>query len=265
MDKKLAEKLWTARWAINAGKKKESIEAVTAALVHIGAEPVSSLPADKEPDRPSSPPPAPLKGITEPEFVIVKGVKFPDRGPYQTPSKTFEGLTIHYTVSGRTAASARAVVGWLASQGYGCMVMDEDGKIYIPEGFDVIREWGHHAGVSKWGNRSSVSKYFAGMEICCWGLNSKTGPYREAKKGDGYVVPGKYQTYTAAQEKALTNFILWARSINPAFRLENVVGHDELRVEAGKRGDKQDPGASLSMTMPAYREHLAKLEKNLKK
>lgn len=196
--------------------------------------------------------------ITEPEFVTVEGVRFKDRGHYQTQSGMFSGLTVHYTCSGRAPKNARGVVNWLAEQGYGCMVMDEDGKIYIPEGFDVFRSWGDHSGVSKWNGRSSVSDIFAGMEICCWGLNSSVGPYRESK-GEANIIRGRYQQYTEEQEKALVNFILWALTKNPEFKIDNVAGHDELRAEAGKRGDKQDPGASLSMTMPAFRDYLKKL------
>lgn len=262
MDKKLAEYLWTARWAVKSNKPDLAYEEITNALEHIGAEkPKAEV---EEPDRPSNPVPDNyLKGIEEPEIVIVKGVKFKERGAYKTPSGKFSGLVVHYTVSGRKASSARAVVSWLASQGYGCMVMDEDGKIYIPEGFDIFRSWNYHAGVSKWGNASGVSNIFAGMEICCWGRNSKEGPYRESK-GEANIIAGKYQTYTEAQEKSLTNFILWARTKNPEFKIENVVGHDELRTAAGKKGDKQDPGASLSMTMPSYRKHVEDTEKMLK-
>lgn len=261
MDKKLAEMLWTARWATKANKPDLAYNSLTEALVYIGAEQPSPI---IEPDRPNNPmPPNYLNGIEEPLFTIVKGVKFRDRGAYKTPSGKFSGLVVHYTVSGRTENSARAVVDWLASQGLGCMVMDETGKIYIPEGFDVFRSWGYHAGVSKWQGRSSVSDVFAGMEICCWGLNSKVGPLRSSS-GESNIIPGSYQTYTAAQENALVNFILWARTKNPEFKLENVVGHDELRAEAGKRGDKQDPGSSLSVTMPRFRAFLIEKEKALK-
>jgi N-acetyl-anhydromuramyl-L-alanine amidase AmpD len=255
--KELLNHLWTARWYLNRNDAKNALPEVSKVIDLLEGKTV-----EEEKDRPSNPMPSDFgSGFTEPEFVTVKGVKFQARGNYQTASGTFEGLVVHYTVSNRTQASARAVVSWLASQNLGCMVMDEDGKIYIPEGFDVLKHWGHHAGTSKWGNRTSVSKYFAGMEICGWGLNSKVGPYREAKKGDGYIVAGKYQAFTEAQEKSLVNFILWAKHHNKAFNLDNVVGHDELRKEAGKLGDKQDPGASLSMTMPKFREHLKSLAK----
>ena len=204
-------------------------------------------------------PSKPTGSFTTPVFVEVEGVKFDKQGKYQTKSGMFSGLVVHYTVSGNLASSAKGVLGWLDSQGYGCMVMDLDGKIYIPKGWDLFTEWDDHAGTSRWGDKTSVSKYFAGMEICCWGLNSKVGPYRTVTTQQGYVIAGKYQAYTEAQEKALTNFILWAKSKNPEFKLDNVVGHDELRREAGQLGGKQDPGGSLSMSMPEYRKHLKKL------
>lgn len=189
----------------------------------------------------------------EPVFRVVKGVKYKDRGNYNTDSGMFSGLTVHYTVSGNAPIG---VVDWLASQGYGCMVMDYDGVIYIPEDFDVLRSWGYHSGVSKWNGRSSVSDVFAGMEICCWGLNSKVGPFRTVTTEQGYVVAGTYQQYTEAQEKSLINFCLWAKKHNPQFSFDNVVSHDELRREAGRLGDKQDCGGSLSMPTFKLRELL---------
>lgn len=215
---------------------------------------VEALKDDMTPVMPEKPE-APLSKETEPIFKVVYGVKYKDRGNYNTDSGMFSGLTVHYTVSGNAPTG---VVNWLAEQGYGCMVMDYDGVIYIPEDFDVLKSWGYHSGVSKWNGRSSVSDVFAGMEICCWGKNSKVGPIREVTTEQGYVVAGTYQQYTEAQEKSLINFCLWAKKQNPEFSFDNVVGHDELRREAGKPGDKQDPGGSLSITMPTLRELLKK-------
>lgn len=197
--------------------------------------------------------------VTEPIFVEVEGVEFDKQGKYQTGTGKFSGLVVHYTVSGRTPATAKGVMGWLDSMHYGCMIMDADGKIYIPKGWNIFTDWDDHAGESKWGSKSSVSRYFAGMEICCWGKGSSIGPFRESK-GEANIIAGKYQQYTEAQEKALINFILWARKKNPEFSLDNVVGHDEIRAEAGNKGGKSDPGASLSMTMPNFRKHLKSLE-----
>lgn len=200
--------------------------------------------------------------VTEPKFVVIKGVKFKDRGYYKTNSGKFSGLVVHYTVSGNSEKSAKGVVEWLASQGYGCMVMDLNGVIYVPEGFAYMTDYGYHAGVSKWNNRSSVSDVFAGMEICCWGKNPPPSvpenEIRTVTTEQGYVVAGRYQKYTEAQEKSLINFCLWAKKNNPEFSFDNVAGHDEIRREAGKLGDKQDPGGALSMNMTQFRELLKK-------
>lgn len=249
--KELAEILWTARWAVSKKQYNTAYDEITKALVRIGAE-------KSDEEHPTTPPPVISEPkFIEPTFVVVKGVRFKNqRAKYNTPSGTFEGLVVHYTVSGRTASSAKAVLQWLSDSNLGCMVMDENGLIYIPEGFDIFKNWSGHAGKSAWRGRSSVSQYMAGMEVCCWGLNSKVGPYRTVTTKEGYVVAGKYQQFTEAQEKSLINFILWAQSKNSAFKIENVVGHDELRREAGMLGDKQDAGGSLSMPMPKFRETL---------
>jgi hypothetical protein len=192
--------------------------------------------------------------IIEPTFVILEQFEFANRGAYSTNSGKFKGLTVHSTIGGRTPKNAKGVVEYLQGQGYGCMVMDESGIIYVPKNFDIFKNWGYHSGVSKWKEIKNVSNYFAGMEICCFGKDSTIGPFREVQVSEGYIVSGKYQQYTKAQEIALINFILWAKSKNEEFDLDYVAGHDELRKEAGKLGDKQDPGGSLSMTMSAFRD-----------
>lgn len=257
MDKTLRDLLFSARWAVSADKKDFAFEKLTSALEHIGA-----LKSEvQKVDRPSDPMPELFNMVREPKFVVVKGVKYKDLGNYKTSGGYFDGLVVHYTVSNRSKASAIGNVKYLASKGFGCMVMDEDGTIYIPEDFDVLKDWGQHAGVSRWDGSSYVSSRFAGMEICCWGRGSKVGPFRESN-GQDNIISGKYQTFTDAQEDELINFCLWALTVNPMFRsanilsMENVVGHDEVRAAAGKKGDKTDPGASLSMTMPKFREFL---------
>lgn len=220
---------------------------------------IEALKDDMTPVLPIIPPQDIIASINEPIFKTVKGVKYKDRGNYNTPSGMFSGLTVHYTVSGNAPTG---VVNWLAEQGYGCMVMDYDGVIYIPEDFDVFKSYGYHSGVSKWNGRSSVSDIFCGLEICCWGRNPPASvpenEIRTVTTEQGYVVAGRYQKYTEAQEKSLINFCLWAKKNNPEFSFDNVVGHDEIRREAGKLGDKQDPSGSLSMTMPQLRSLLKK-------
>lgn len=227
---------------------------------------VEALKDDMTPVMPEKPELSDLV-VDAPTFKIVKGVKYKDRGNYNTDSGMFSGLVVHYTVSGNAPTG---VVNWLAEQGYGCMVMDYDGVIYIPEDFDILKSWGYHSGVSKWNGRSSVSDVFAGMEICNWGRNPPASvPENQIRTGvateeNGYIVSGRYQKYTEAQEKSLINFCLWAKKHNPEFDFMNVVGHDLLRKEAGKKGDKQDPGFSLSMSIPELQSLLIKEYEKIK-
>lgn len=136
----------------------------------------------------------PLLKSEEPVFKTVIGVKYKDRGNYKTASGMFSGIVVHYTVSGNAPTG---VVNYLAEQGYGCMVIDYDGVIYIPEDFDVLKSWGYHAGVSKWNGRSSVSDVFCGMELCSWGRNPPASvpesQIRTVTTEQGYVVAGRYQ------------------------------------------------------------------------
>lgn len=205
--------------------------------------------------------------ITKPTIVVVKGVRFKDRGKYRTRSGMFKGMTLHYAVCSRSQKGALGTLSYLAQQGFGCMTMDDQGVIYIPEGFDVFKSWGYHSGVSKWKEFTSVSDYFAGMEVACWGRNPPSSvpdsEIRNVTTKQGYVVAGKYQMFTKEQEESFINFCLWAKQNNPEFDFDYIAGHDELRREAGKLGDKQDPGGSLSMTMPQLRDILKKKYKEL--
>lgn len=200
----------------------------------------------------------------EPKFVRVSGIKTPPKGKYSTKSGMFAGLVVHYTESGRTKQAAINVLKWLVNHKdkYCCMVMDEDGFIYIPEDYDVLRSRGTHAGKSSWNGYHGLNAYFNGMEICGWGLGYKGADARSVLTQDGYIIAGRYQAFTKAQEDELSNFILWAKYVNPEFSLDNICGHDEARVAVGMRGDKQDPGGALSMSMPAYRSHIKKFYRN---
>lgn len=192
-----------------------------------------------EPERKSI---APTLKYEMPNIVRVPGVKYKIVGKYKTKTKQAKGLGVHYTVSGRTAQAAKNVVAYMAKKGLGCMVMDENGIIYVPENFNIQTDVAYHAGKSSWKGLSGMSYYLMGMEICCWGKGSKVGPLRN-----------KFQAYTPKQEAALVNFIKWQLDVNPEFSIDFVAGHHEISP-----GRKSDPGDSLSMTMPKFRELLKK-------
>lgn len=197
-----------------------------------------------EPERQSI---APEINYEMPTIVRVPGIKFKTHGKFKTKTGKALGLLVHYAVSGNTAASAKGVLNYGAKKGLGFLTMDKDGIIYAPENFDFQTNVVYHAGKSSWKGKSGMSFYCIGMEVCCWGKDSKVGPFRKSKNNQN-IKAGTYQAYTPRQEKALINFIKWQLDVNPEFSVDYVIGHDECAPTR-----KSDPGASLSMTMPAFR------------
>lgn len=193
-----------------------------------------------------------------PVFEKVTGVHFKEHGTYKTKTGNADGLVMHYTVSGRSKANAIAVLKYLAKEGLGCMVMDENGIIYVPEDFVIQKDVAYHAGTSTWKGRTAMSTYFMGMEICNWGSAGKEKgctDLRTVPKSEN-MHAGTYQKYTEKQEAAFIQFCLWQLKVNPEFKIENIVGHDEIAPTR-----KSDPGGSLSMSMPKFRELITKLSK----
>lgn len=215
---------------------------------------------DPEPERPSMPS---IALFSEPKVHLLD-IPIKTRGKYRTPSKKPRGLVVHYT-SGRSlngAIDAYNSLSWMASQGLGCYVMDKDGKIYrsVHQDQDQVA---YHAGKSEWQGEKSLSYQLMGMEICCAGLldtDLKTWfgvqmPQELTRTVENYhnIRAGVYHRFTLEQEESLTNFILYQAAINPEFNLDWVLGHDEIAVPAGR---KTDPGGSLSMSMPEFRQLL---------
>jgi hypothetical protein len=199
-------------------------------------------------------------------IVFVKGVKWQSKGRFITPSGKPMGLVVHYTVSGRSPKSATGVVSYFANTpktlGYqlACPIMDEDGDLYMPEGWKMFEDRNNHAGPSKWGKITDISSKFMGVEICNWGLlDSKSRLMVEpmdvrtimVKKNN--IVAGDYQKYTGMQERELINLCMKMKRECPDFSFDNVVGHDEICIPSGR---KMDPGGCLSMSMPEFRAML---------
>lgn len=234
--------------------KTEQIKAAILKLADAFLAGIFGLLDSPEGDRPDSPPPV-VSEVWEPNFVEVPGVSFKSHGPFKTPTGNPFGLTVHHTVSGRSAASAKAVLSYLAKSGLGAVVMDENGVLYIPKGFNPLRQIVYHAGTSAWKGKTGVSNYCLGIEICGWGTD---GAKRGAKdlrtvKAEENRKAGTYQAFTKAQEETLFNFCLWLKEKNPDFNFDWVVGHDEVAQPIGR---KSDPGGSLSVTMPELRRLL---------
>lgn len=209
-------------------------------------------------------------------FAKIMDQKMKTRGKYQ--EKYPEGAVIHYTAGGNDPIST---INWGREMGYSYMLIDRDGLIYQSSPLD---EWGYHAGESSYLGREGVSKYFVGIEMISAGrvlevssnktgvetkyaawfhyVHGSTAIKKDAvlferdeirfSKTESNIRAGNYHKFTVLQEESLISLLLWLKSNNQAvFSFNNVVGHDEVSP-----GRKQDPGGSLSMTMPNLRRRL---------
>lgn len=172
------------------------------------------------------------------------------------------GAVVHFT-SGWWNRSLEDQIAEQVENKYTYFVIDQNGN--VAQNFP-LDEWGYHAGKSSWGSiDGGVSDDLVGIEICCAGrLESDGTPWftdkvlkdvRVIDKQDENIKKGTYQKFTDAQEKALTELLIWLHRNEPkTFNLDLVLGHDEVSPDR-----KNDPSGSLSMTMPKYREFLKQI------
>ncbi len=211
----------------------------------------------EEPDRPS-PSEEGKKALWYP-LADTSGAAMKAQGTY---AKGYpEGAVVHFT-AGRddSESDAKGSADYGVSQGYAFFVIGPTGKVYqrLP-----LNKWGHHAGTSSYpGLGSSLSKKLVGIEVACAG---KLDSNRKSWFGKTYqadecrvvgakenVQAGTYKKYTVAQEKALIELLVWLHKNNPeVFKIENVLGHDSIAPTR-----KNDPGGSLSMTIPELQKRL---------
>lgn len=213
----------------------------------------------EEPDRPS-PSEEGKKALWYP-LADTSGAAMKAQGTY---AKGYpEGAVVHFT-AGRCDTEKDMVgsMDWGVKQGYAFFGIGPTGKVYqrLP-----LNKWGHHAGTSSWpGLGSSLSKRLVGIEIACAGKVAESGKAWFGQKFDASrlrkvatkdnVQGGTYVKYTEEQEESLVRLLLWLKDNNPeVFKLENVLGHDEIAPTR-----KDDPGGSLSMSMPEFRKLLTK-------
>jgi len=173
------------------------------------------------------------------------------------------GAVIHFTAGSN---DPKAYLDDMRAKGYCAILIDRLGHVW--QDF-ALNEWGYHAGASTWKNfGTTVNDELVGIEIMSAGkLTDKNGklyswfgkeiPQEEcacALKNQDNMQAGWYHAFTPEQEEALEKMLVWMYEASGGlFSFDNVVGHDEVSPNR-----KSDPGASLSMTMPKYREYLKK-------
>lgn len=185
-----------------------------------------------------------------------------------------QGAIVHWTAG---HDGAENVLKYAITQGYTFLCIQKDGKVAQAHDLD---QWGYHAGESWWKVLgSSVSSKTLGIEINNAGKLTPTsdGRYKSwfntyytkdqvrYSSGEANICAGYYEKFTPAQEKTLVEVLFFMKDQYPEFSFDYVLGHDEIAGPTGLgkavskwagKWRKTDPGASLSMTMPKFREYL---------
>lgn len=193
------------------------------------------------------------------DFKDPKTVPMKTRGEY--PLRYPEGAVVHYNAGN---SDQKGFMNYMRRMGYLTFLIDRDG--YTWQDFP-LNKWGHHAGRSEWRDiKGTVNSRFVGIEVMSagrltmdtdeiyrtyWGLPVEKEEVR-CSFVNRNIAEGCYHKFLPRQVEELTALILWLESNGQGiFKLENVVGHDEVSP-----GRKVDPGGALPFTMPAYRAHL---------
>lgn len=173
-----------------------------------------------------------------------------------------EFLLVHFN-AGRDGTGT---LDYGIEKGYSFLLITRNGQLHQAA---PLNEWGYHAGASfKEGYGESVSQYCVGVEISAAGkcdevtvngvkkykawFHTKESEYFDASEmrysaGTEEKAKGWFQMYTKEQEATLIKLLAWLESNNPSvFKIEHTTGHENV---ATPKGRKNDPSASLSMTM----------------
>lgn len=272
----MKDTLYTLRWyarKIENTSTQEEIKRLASDQVELLSELIGDSPAEKVDPIDINPPKDPPAKMDWYPKAHLSQYKMKVKGKY---SKGWPlGAVVHFT-AGRDGAEKTIKGG--VENGYTYLCIQKDGKMFQAH---PLSQWGYHAGESAWKTLvGAVSDDLVGIEINCAGrLTEKGGKLYtwygvEVPKENARYTPGRenqlkgwYEKYTPEQERTLIEFLLWMKSQAPdIFSFDHVLGHDEVAGPAGiGRWRKNDPGASLSMTMIEFRALLKKEYERLNK
>lgn len=158
-------------------------------------------------------------------------------------------LIMHFTANG----SVSGTVKWFQKQGSEAsahVIIGRDGEVVQMVPFH-LRAW--HCGKSRWAGMGDLNSHSIGIEMVNWGKLT----YREGKlvswaqevitEDDAILASDKdgkqdwWHKYTLEQIEVCANL---AREIVRAYKIEDVLGHHEIAIPAGR---KSDPGPAFPL------------------
>lgn len=196
-----------------------------------------------------------------------QGIRLPTRGEYDQGFPV--GAVVHFTAGWQkhpklsNAKLAQNTLEGAKKNGFTFLVIDADGIVYQSH---PMNRWGYHAGKSSWPNLGhSLSNKLVGIEVMCPGRVDKSGDnyktwygqiikpedIRETDNKEN-IKAGAYVKFTYEQEQSLIGLLRLLHGLGEGvFSYHNIVGHDEIAPNR-----KDDPGHSLSLSMPKFRKML---------
>lgn len=153
-------------------------------------------------------------------------------------------LILHFTAN----ISVSGTVEWFQnpkSKASAHIIIGRDGELVQMVPFHLMA-W--HCGTSKWRGLGDLNSHSVGVEMVNWGkLKRRNGKLKSwaqevVEYDDAVEVMGEWwQRYPAEQVEVCANL---SREIVRAYGLEDVLGHNEIALPAGR---KSDPGPAFPL------------------
>jgi N-acetyl-anhydromuramyl-L-alanine amidase AmpD len=167
-----------------------------------------------------------------------------------------KGLIVHYHCGWTDSRINSIPVLKLGKKnGYKYMCMEENGDVYYPNAKLSFWEHGAHSGTKHHYDHVGIEVINSGKlqkrgsKFYTWFDKEIPSDRVIAYERKDNIVEGYYEVFTDEQIKSLVGLCHYMKDKYESFSFDNVLGHDEVAV-----GRKNDPGGSLTMTMPEFRK-----------
>ena len=177
-----------------------------------------------------------------------------------------KGMIVHFHAGhADSRINSISVLKQGIKNGYTYMCMEEDGKVYHHGHKLTFWTQGYHCGTKHHYDHIGMEVINSGKlenrngKLYTWFDKEIPSERVIAYNNKDNIVSGYYEVFTDEQIKSLVGLCHYLKDNYPSFSFDNVLGHDEVAV-----GRKNDPGGSLTMTMPEFRKLVKRTYKEKK-